>query len=81
MVASSSGSAEMLHLEKDVGMVEVGKAADLVVLDADPLGDIANVRSIRAVVRDGRLFDRATLDELLNQAAARLGSPPSSPSR
>ena len=38
-------------------------------------------RSIGPVVRDGRLFDRATLDELLNQAAARLGSSWSSPSR
>lgn len=43
----------------------VGAVADLVLLDADPLADIASVRRIRAVVLRGRLFDRAALDDLV----------------
>jgi len=45
----------------ELGTVEVGKLADLVLLDASPLDDIANVRRIRAVVANGRLY---THDEL-----------------
>lgn len=43
----------------------VGAVADLVLLDADPLADIGNVRTIFAVVLRGRLFDRAALDALI----------------
>jgi hypothetical protein len=43
----------------------VGKLADLVLLDADPLADIRNTQRIRAVVADGRLYRRADLDRLL----------------
>jgi hypothetical protein len=47
------------------GTVEVGKVADLVLLEANPLEDITNTQRIRAVVADGRYFDREALDELL----------------
>jgi imidazolonepropionase-like amidohydrolase len=50
---------------KDSGTVEHGKIADLVLLDANPLADIRNVRKIHAVVLGGRLIDRAALDRLL----------------
>jgi imidazolonepropionase-like amidohydrolase len=49
--------------------VDVGKRADLVLLDADPTKDIHNARRINAVVLDGRLLRRADLDALLEDAA------------
>ena len=53
-----------------LGTIAVGKSADLVLLDGNPLEDIANVRRIRAVVSGGRFLDRAALDRLLVQAKA-----------
>jgi imidazolonepropionase-like amidohydrolase len=60
--------AKYLHLESTLGTVSVGKRADLVLLDANPLTDISNVRRINAVVVGGQLFRRADLDGLLEQA-------------
>jgi len=53
-----------------LGSVAAGRSADLVLLDANPLEDIANVRRIRAVVAAGRFLDRSALDQLLTQAKA-----------
>jgi imidazolonepropionase-like amidohydrolase len=53
-----------------MGTVEKGKAADLVLLDANPLDDIANTRKIAAVIADGRLYRKPALDEMLAKVAA-----------
>jgi imidazolonepropionase-like amidohydrolase len=53
-----------------LGTVAAGRSADLVLLDANPLEDIANVRRIRAVITAGRFLDRSALDQLLTQAKA-----------
>ena len=50
------------------GAVKPGMAADLVLLDADPLIDIHNTGRISAVFLGGKVFDRAALDGLLSQA-------------
>lgn len=62
--------ARFLHREDDFGTVEKGKVADLVLLDADPLQDIANTTRISAVIYGGRIFDRATLDQMLAEVEA-----------
>jgi imidazolonepropionase-like amidohydrolase len=57
--------AKFMGRTADLGTVEKGKLADLVLLDANPLADIANTRKIRAVVLAGRYFDRPALDRML----------------
>jgi Tol biopolymer transport system component/imidazolonepropionase-like amidohydrolase len=59
--AATRNSAEKLGLLPDLGTVETGKLADLIVLDADPLADIHNSVKIRFVVKNGELFDGPTL--------------------
>ena len=62
--------ARALGMAEDLGTVSPGKLADLVLLDADPLENIANTTRIHAVVLNGRLLDRTALDALVDQAAA-----------
>jgi imidazolonepropionase-like amidohydrolase len=52
------------------GALTPGKAADILVLDANPLSDIAATRAIRTVVLHGKTYDRAALDRLLTEAKA-----------
>jgi imidazolonepropionase-like amidohydrolase len=65
LAAATREPAEFLGLADSVGTIETGKVADLLLVDADPLVDVGNLRRVRAVVRAGRLFDRAALDALL----------------
>jgi imidazolonepropionase-like amidohydrolase len=62
--------AQYLSMSDRLGRVEKGKLADLVLLDANPLDDIANTRRIRAVVAGGRYFSREDLDALLRGVEA-----------
>ena len=54
--AATIEAARMLGLEKEIGSIEVGKVADLVLLDGDPVRDIGAYRQIREVVFGGRLL-------------------------
>lgn len=63
--AATKNPAEFLHIAKDSGTVEKGKYSDLLLLDANPLDDIRNTRRIRAVILQGKLLDRASLDASL----------------
>ena len=57
--------AKFLGRESDLGTIEKGKLADLVLLDANPLDDIRNTQKIAGVVANGRYFSRADLDKML----------------
>ena len=65
--------ARVLGRSSDFGSVEAGRVADVVILRANPLDDIANTRAISGVVADGRYWSRANLEALraqLRQTAA-----------
>ena len=65
LAAATRNPAEFLNAADSFGTVREGKRADLVLLGANPLEDIRNTQRIQAVVIDGRLLNRRTLDELL----------------
>jgi imidazolonepropionase-like amidohydrolase len=57
------------------GTIAVGKRADLVLLEADPLADISNVRRIAAVLRRGRLLLRPDIDRIISAYRPALPNP------
>jgi imidazolonepropionase-like amidohydrolase len=61
IVAATKNGAIASHAEKEYGTIEVGKAADIVILDADPLADIKNIRKLSLVVVKGAVVDPKTL--------------------
>ncbi len=71
--ATRSGPAWFGRLER-YGSVDAGRAADLVLLDQNPLIDIAATRSIRSVVLRGVVHDRANLDRLLAEARSKVAA-------
>ncbi|HET6616655.1 MAG TPA: amidohydrolase family protein, partial [Gemmatimonadota bacterium] len=65
LLGATRDAARALDLEDEIGTILPGMAADLLLLRADPLEDIENVRRIEAVVLRGDLLERAELDSIL----------------
>jgi imidazolonepropionase-like amidohydrolase len=66
--AATVRPAEFLGRRAEQGTIEMGKRADVLLLDANPLDDIRNTREIKAMIINGRLLDRTELDRLLARA-------------
>jgi hypothetical protein len=64
-------TARLLNADADLGTVQVGKLADLVIVDGDPLADIKAARRVRTVIKNGEVFELATLVGGLSPSAAR----------
>ncbi|MDJ0657723.1 MAG: amidohydrolase family protein [Xanthomonadales bacterium] len=61
LIASTRHGAEAYGLDDELGTIEKGKIADLLVVDADPMEDINNIRQIHLVIKDGKIIDRDAL--------------------
>jgi imidazolonepropionase-like amidohydrolase/Tol biopolymer transport system component len=69
--AATINGASYLGMEKEIGSLEVGKLADLVIMDANPLEDIRNSEKIKYVMINGRLYDSMTMNELISREKIR----------
>jgi imidazolonepropionase-like amidohydrolase len=63
-------AARFMGKDKDMGTIQKGKLADLVLLDANPLDDIHNTMKINSVVVNGRLLDRPAIDKMMSDVLA-----------
>ena len=68
LVAATRNSAELMGLD-DMGVIEAGRSADFIVLDANPLDDITNTRQIADVILRGEAVDRAGFSAEMGVAA------------
>lgn len=71
LISATRAPAEFLGMDRDLGTIQEGKIADMVLLDNNPLEDIKKTRSIAAVVSGGRLFSKSEIQEMLTVCAKR----------
>ncbi|MBA3297915.1 MAG: amidohydrolase family protein, partial [Acidobacteria bacterium] len=62
--AATIDGARIIGFDQDLGSLEVGKLADLVVLDRNPLADIRHTNTVRYVMKNGELYEGETLEQI-----------------
>lgn len=71
--AGTYDAAEFLNILEEAGTVEENKNADLVLLDGNPLDDIANMKKIEGVMIMGRWISKSEIDDMLNSRLEEYG--------
>jgi len=69
--SATLNGAHYIGMDKDLGSLEPGKLADLIVLEKNPLDDIQNTNTVKYTMVNGRLYDTATMDEIGHRPLAR----------
>ena len=69
--AGTLNGAEYIGLDNDIGSLETGKLADLIILEKNPLEDIRNTDSVELVMINGRLYDATTMNQLFPEVVTR----------
>ncbi len=64
--AATLNGAKALGLDGDIGSLETGKLADMIVLDANPLAEIRNTATVQYVIVNGRIYDARTMAQIGN---------------
>jgi imidazolonepropionase-like amidohydrolase len=67
IVIATRNAARALGRLEELGTIEAGKLADVVLLKADPTKDINNAKLVDTVIKDGRIIDRSKLDLPVNR--------------
>jgi imidazolonepropionase-like amidohydrolase len=55
--------ARVMKLDKELGTIQPGKRADLIIVDGNPLENISLIRNVKTIIKDGRIYESATLWE------------------
>ena len=67
---ATSGAAKVMGVEREVGTIEAGKRADLIVVEGNPIDNFADLRKVTRVVIKGRMYDPAELWKSVGFATA-----------
>jgi imidazolonepropionase-like amidohydrolase len=68
---ATTNTARLLNADGDIGTIQVGKLADLVIVEGDPLADIKAARRVRTVIKNGEVYDLSDLVRPVPPAAPR----------
>ena len=69
--SATLNGAEHLGMDKEIGSLETGKLADMIILEANPLDDIRNTEKIQFVIINGRVYEADTMNETISREKAR----------
>jgi adenine deaminase len=68
--AATINGAKALGVEDELGSIEVGKIADIIIINGDPIEDIKNTRNVKMIIKEGEFYDPMML---LNSAKGNIG--------